>query len=72
MHFLAICKNKIPSFGNQQTRKEPGAGFMGFLRIAFAPFMCVVMLQEDAVKAEFVFENPNAKGACGCGESFNV
>lgn len=28
--------------------------------------------QEDAVKAEFVFENPNAKGACGCGESFNV
>ena len=28
--------------------------------------------QEDAVKAEFVFENPNAKGSCGCGESFNV
>lgn len=23
-------------------------------------------------QAEFVFENPNAKGACGCGESFNV
>lgn len=21
---------------------------------------------------EFVFENPNAKGSCGCGESFNV
>jgi len=27
---------------------------------------------EDAVKAEFVFNNPNAKGSCGCGESFNV
>jgi len=27
---------------------------------------------EDAVRAEFVFQNPNAKGACGCGESFNV
>mmetsp|Transcript_22647 Transcript_22647/g.52582 ORF Transcript_22647/g.52582 Transcript_22647/m.52582 type:complete len:206 (+) Transcript_22647:62-679(+) len=27
---------------------------------------------EDTIKAEFVFENPNAKGACGCGESFNV
>ena len=27
---------------------------------------------EDAVRAEFVFNNPNAKGNCGCGESFNV
>lgn len=22
--------------------------------------------------SEFVFENPNAKGTCGCGESFNI
>ncbi len=27
---------------------------------------------EDALSAEFVFNNPNAKGECGCGESFNV
>jgi iron-sulfur cluster assembly accessory protein len=27
---------------------------------------------EDALKAEFVFNNPNAKGSCGCGESFNT
>ncbi|EKX37763.1 hypothetical protein GUITHDRAFT_154876 [Guillardia theta CCMP2712] len=27
---------------------------------------------EDTVRAEFVFQNPNAKGSCGCGESFNV
>src|SRR3546814_3147744 len=25
---------------------------------------------EDDFAAGFVFENPNAKGACGCGESF--
>ncbi|EQC36157.1 hypothetical protein SDRG_06272 [Saprolegnia diclina VS20] len=24
------------------------------------------------VSAEFTFENPNAKGTCGCGESFNA
>jgi hypothetical protein len=24
------------------------------------------------VASEFVFKNPNSKGACGCGESFNV
>ena len=28
--------------------------------------------KEDALSAEFVFQNPNAKGSCGCGESFNV
>jgi iron-sulfur cluster assembly protein len=27
---------------------------------------------EDEFTAGFVFENPNAKGACGCGESFTV
>ena len=27
---------------------------------------------EDDFSAGFVFDNPNAKGACGCGESFMV
>ncbi len=28
--------------------------------------------QEDDFTAGFIFQNPNAKGACGCGESFTV
>ena len=28
--------------------------------------------REDDFTAGFVFENPNAKGACGCGESFTI
>lgn len=28
--------------------------------------------QEDDFTAGFVFANPNAKGSCGCGESFTV
>jgi iron-sulfur cluster assembly protein len=28
--------------------------------------------QEDDFSAGFVFQNPNAKGSCGCGESFTV
>jgi iron-sulfur cluster assembly protein len=28
--------------------------------------------QEDDFAAGFVFANPNAKGSCGCGESFTV
>lgn len=27
---------------------------------------------ESKLSAEFVFNNPNIKGTCGCGESFNV
>ena len=27
---------------------------------------------DDEVRAEFVFNNPNSKGECGCGESFHV
>lgn len=26
----------------------------------------------DELRSEFVFENPNAKAECGCGESFTV
>jgi iron-sulfur cluster assembly protein len=28
--------------------------------------------QEDDFTAGFVFNNPNATGSCGCGESFTV
>jgi iron-sulfur cluster assembly protein len=28
--------------------------------------------QDDDFTAGFVFQNPNAKGSCGCGESFTV
>jgi len=27
---------------------------------------------DNEIKAEFVFNNPNVKGECGCGESFTV
>lgn len=27
---------------------------------------------QDELRSEFVFVNPNAKGTCGCGESFTT
>jgi len=27
---------------------------------------------EDRLTSQFVFNNPNIKGTCGCGESFNI
>ena len=32
----------------------------------------VLDYQEDEIGSQFVFDNPNAKGSCGCGESFYV
>lgn len=32
----------------------------------------VMDYDETELSAEFTFTNPNAKGECGCGESFNV
>jgi iron-sulfur cluster assembly 1 len=28
--------------------------------------------EESELSSEFTFKNPNSKGECGCGESFNV
>ena len=28
--------------------------------------------KEDEISSEFTFLNPNSKGSCGCGESFNI
>lgn len=32
----------------------------------------VIDFQRNGLNASFVFHNPNATGACGCGESFTV
>ena len=32
----------------------------------------VMDYEESEISEEFTFKNPQAKGECGCGESFNV
>jgi iron-sulfur cluster assembly accessory protein len=39
---------------------------------AFAIVGTVMDWKENDITSEFSFINPNAKGFCGCGESFNV
>jgi len=38
----------------------------------FAIVGSIMDWKEDALVSEFTFINPNAKGVCGCGDSFNV
>ena len=54
--------------------------FLGFALIAYSIFFATFLYligstmdwREDDFAAGFVFENPNAKGSCGCGESFTI
>lgn len=41
-------------------------------RALFSIIGSVMDWQEDRMSAKFVFNNPNIKDACGCGESFMV
>lgn len=41
-------------------------------RAVFAIVGTTIDWKEDELSSEFTFINPNAKGSCGCGESFNV
>jgi iron-sulfur cluster assembly accessory protein len=41
-------------------------------RAVFAIVGTVMDWKENEIVSEFTFTNPNAKGTCGCGESFNV
>jgi Fe-S cluster assembly iron-binding protein IscA len=34
--------------------------------------IATLLPQETELSSEFTFNNPNAKGKCGCGESFSV
>ena len=33
---------------------------------------CVMDYKRDKLSSRFVFENPNEKSTCGCGESFSI
>jgi len=41
-------------------------------RAVFAIVGTVMDWKENELTSEFTFINPNAKGCCGCGESFNI
>ena len=32
----------------------------------------IIDWKDDEITQEFTFLNPNSKGSCGCGESFNI
>jgi len=70
---LAYSVDYVTQAGQFDERIEtPGGTF--FIDAASVLYLIgsVMDWREDDFTAGFVFENPNAKGSCGCGESFTV
>ena len=53
---------------------KPGNGLQIFIEpMALMNIIGTTMdFVDDEMSSEFIFINPNSKGECGCGESFNV
>ncbi len=60
-----------PSMGDQKIEMFGAAVYINESDI---PFLSGIELdfQADKMSSKFVFNNPNVKAACGCGESFAV
>lgn len=70
---LAYSVDYVTEAGKFDERIEtPGGAF--FIDAASVLYLVgsVMDWREDDFAAGFVFENPNAKGSCGCGESFTI
>jgi len=70
---LAYSVDYVTQAGKFDERIEtPGGTF--FIDAASVLYLIgsIMDWREDDFTAGFVFENPNAKGSCGCGESFTI
>jgi iron-sulfur cluster assembly protein len=60
-----------PAVGDERVETPGGTLFIDGGSLMYL-IGSVMDWQEDDFTAGFVFTNPNAKGQCGCGESFTV
>jgi iron-sulfur cluster assembly protein len=62
---------EVPKPGDEAIETEAGTLYVDGASLLYL-IGSVMDWQEDDFTAGFVFQNPNAKGSCGCGESFTV
>ncbi|KAH8067478.1 hypothetical protein JL721_7592 [Aureococcus anophagefferens] len=63
-----IARGPRRAFPRERGRAPPRAG----VSANHSQVGTVMDFEETALEAGFTFTNPNEKGRCGCGESFNV
>lgn len=67
-----VKQSEVASMSNREQVEQDGVRVFVHPKAILFVVGTVVDFVEDHIKSEFVFTNPNAKGECGCGESFNV
>ena len=61
---LRAQDDEVQAPGGVRVFIEPGA--------LFSIIGTEMDFEDTEISSEFTFKNPNSKGECGCGESFNV
>lgn len=69
-YVLEYCEKSYPAFDKIKLEDDVSI-FIDTKALLFLIGM-EIDWRKDTLKEGFVFENPNAKGMCGCGESFHV
>tara|TARA_B100001029_G_scaffold7112_1_gene5007 strand:+ start:92 stop:427 length:336 start_codon:yes stop_codon:yes gene_type:complete len=65
-------------FANSSDLKDYDSVFKEGIRVLIDPKATMFLVgavmdyRTDKLSSKFVFDNPNEKGTCGCGESFNI
>ncbi|NXN48923.1 ISCA1 protein, partial [Rynchops niger] len=70
--FLTIIKASIKFYSLQQVIVQEGIRIFIEKKAQRTLLGTEMDYVEDKLSSEFVFNNPNIKGTCGCGESFNI
>ncbi|EPZ32389.1 hypothetical protein ROZALSC1DRAFT_28829 [Rozella allomycis CSF55] len=58
--------------GKQNSGIQPGVKVLIDSKAIFSVVGSEIDFVEDKLSSQFVFNNPNVKGSCGCGQSFMV
>lgn len=61
------AKNKL-----DEEVSQDGVTILVDSKALFSIIGSVMDFKEDEISSQFVFENPNVKESCGCGQSFMV
>lgn len=67
-----VDEAKLPTVKNDEIVDSDGVKLYIDPKALFYVVGTTMDYVENDLASEFVFKNPNEKGKCGCGESFNV
>ena len=71
-YILDEIKDSIKSYKNYEIINQDGAKVLIDPKATMFLLGSIMDYRQDKLSSRFVFDNPNEKSTCGCGESFSV